>query len=170
MDASVEHVDFVRRFGNKIYYGDASELSLLEAAQVSQAKLFVLAVDDVDTSLTIAKLVQHHYPAVRILARARNRNHLLQLRALGIETIVRETWLGSVELGKQTLLGLNHQGADIDAFLNRFTTHDEAMLAQQQAVVGADWDTMIKASSKARAELEHILEGDLQSPVAVQPA
>ncbi len=160
LDASVEHVDFIRRFGNQIYYGDAAELSLLEAAHVAHAKLFVLAVDDVDTSLAIAKLVQHHYPAVRIVARARNRNHLLQLRALGIGTIVRETWLGSVDLGKLTLLALEQDREQVDAFLHRFIQHDEAMLEKQQAVAGADWETVIQASFKARAELEHILEGD----------
>ncbi len=166
LDASAEHVDFVRQFGNKIHYGDAAQLSLLEAAHVSHAKLFVLAVDDVDTSIAIAKLVQHHYPAVHILARARNRNHLLQLRALGIATVVRETWLGSVELGKQTLQALNLPASTIDPLIARFVAHDEAMLDKQQAVVGADWDTMVQASFKARAELEHILEGDSAAQAA----
>jgi glutathione-regulated potassium-efflux system ancillary protein KefC len=160
LDVSVEHVDFLRRFGNKIHYGDASELSLLESARMSHAKLFVLAVDNVETSLSIAKLVQHHYPLVRIVARARDRNHWLQLRALGIETVVRETWLGSVELGKQTLVALDFQGEDLDAFLKRFVLHDEALLDKQQATAGSDLDTRIKAMFKARAELEHILEGD----------
>ena len=165
LDASVEHVDFVRQFGNKIHYGDAAQLSLLDAAHVSRAKLFVLAVDDVDTSLAIAQLVQHHYPNVMLLARARNRNHLLQLRALGITAVVRETWLSSVDLGKQTLLALNQNAAKTEAFLQRFIAHDEAMLAEQQAVVGADLATMVKTSFKARAELEHILQGDAASQV-----
>lgn len=173
LDVSAEHVDFLRRFGNKIHYGDASELSLLEAAHVAHAKLFVLAVDSVETSLAIAKLVQHHYPLVRIVARARDRNHWLQLRALGIETVVRETWLGSVELGKQTLVALDSQGEDLDGFLERFTLHDEALLEKQQATAGSDLDTRIQAMFKARAELEHILEGDAAnaaSPLALQSA
>ena len=46
--AAVILVDFVRRFGNKAYYGDASCIELLESAKARDARLFVLAIDDVE--------------------------------------------------------------------------------------------------------------------------
>jgi Kef-type K+ transport system membrane component KefB len=51
LDASAEQVDFVKRFGAEIYYGDASRLELLRAARAESAKILVLAIDDVEASL-----------------------------------------------------------------------------------------------------------------------
>ncbi len=54
LDKSSEHVEFVRRFGNKTFYGDASRLDLLHAAKVGSARLFVLAIDNIEDSLKTA--------------------------------------------------------------------------------------------------------------------
>ena len=75
LDAASTHVDFVRKFGNKIYYGDATRLDLLRSAHAERAKVFVVAIDDMVTSLKVVELVQHHFPHLTIVARARNRPH-----------------------------------------------------------------------------------------------
>ena len=62
LDVSYQQVDFVRRFGNKVYYGDASRIELLHAAKTGEAKLFVLAIDDVEASVKTAALVRRHFP------------------------------------------------------------------------------------------------------------
>ena len=72
LEISQPQVDFVRRFGSKLYYGDASRLQLLRAAKVENTKLFVLAIDDIETSVKIASLLCKHFPHVPIYARARN--------------------------------------------------------------------------------------------------
>ncbi|HXE85867.1 MAG TPA: monovalent cation:proton antiporter-2 (CPA2) family protein, partial [Hyphomicrobiaceae bacterium] len=43
LDSDPEQVDFVRRFGAQIFYGDASRPEILEAAQIGKARAFVLA-------------------------------------------------------------------------------------------------------------------------------
>ena len=164
LDASAEQVDFVRQFGNKIYYGDATRLSLLRAAHVQDARLFVLAVDDVEASLKIAELLRTHFPDVPLLARARNRTHLMRLRELGVKEVLRETWGTSVELGRRALQTVQ---PDVDA--NRvvalFTAHDLRLLDRQQAV-SHDQAALIALSKDARAELEDILQGDAQLHLA----
>ena len=94
IELDYQQVDFVRRFGNKVYYGDASRLELLESAKARDAKLFVLAIDDVEASLKTAATVRKHFPNLPILARARNRVHLFRLRDLDIDAIERETRAG----------------------------------------------------------------------------
>lgn len=158
LDASAEQVDFVRQFGNKIYYGDATRLSLLRAAHVQDARLFVLAVDDVEASLKIAELLRLHFPEVPLLARARNRTHLMRLRELGVQNIMRETWLSSVEMGKQALRAMRPE-LDVERLAQLFTAHDLRMLERQQAVFH-DQAALIALSKDARAELEDILQGD----------
>ena len=83
LDASAEQVDFVRTFGNKIYFGDASRPDLLRAAKADKAKILVIAVDDVEASLRIAETVTLHFPKLKIVARARNRQHAYRLMDLG---------------------------------------------------------------------------------------
>ena len=160
LDASPEQVDFVRQFGNKIYYGDASRLALLHAARVGDAKLFVLAVDDVEASMKIAELMRRHFPQVTLLARARNRSHLMRLRELGVHNATRETWWSSVEMGKQALEALR-PGLDVQRIANVFVAHDERLLERQQAV-SHDQSALIALSKSARAELENILQDDAQ--------
>ena len=89
-----------------MYYGDASRLELLEAARTGEAKLFVLAIDDVEASVKTAEVVRKHFPHVPILARARNRVHLFRLRDLGVKLIWRETFPASLEMARQALLSL----------------------------------------------------------------
>ena len=90
LETSVEQVDFVRRFGSKIYYGDASRVELLRAASAEKAVLFVLAIDDVERSLATARTVRRHFPHLTVFARARNRQHVYALMDLGVTHIVRD--------------------------------------------------------------------------------
>ncbi|MDD4886206.1 MAG: cation:proton antiporter, partial [Thiomonas sp.] len=167
LDASAEQVDFVRQFGNKIYYGDATRLSLLRAAHVQDARLFVLAVDDVEASLKIAELLRTHFPDVPLLARARNRTHLMRLRELGVKEVLRETWGTSVELGRRALQTVQPE-VDADRVVALFTAHDLRVLDRQQAVFH-DRAALITLSKNARAELEDILQGDAQLHLATAP-
>ena len=160
LDSSPEQVDFVRRFGNKIYYGDASRLALLHAAHVGDAQLFVLAVDDVEASLKIAELMRLHFPGVPLLARARNRTHLMRLRELGVHQVMRETWWSSVEMGTLALQTLRPQ-LDAAHFAELFAEHDGRLLERQQAVYH-DQAALIALSKSASAELEDILQSDAQ--------
>jgi Kef-type K+ transport system membrane component KefB/voltage-gated potassium channel Kch len=164
LDVSAEQVDFVRQFGNKIYYGDATRLSLLRAAHVQDARLFVLAVDDVEASLKIAELLRTHFPNVPLLARARNRTHLMRLRELGVKQVLRETWLSSVEMGKLALQAVKPE-VDAERVVALFTAHDLRTLDRQQAVFH-DQAALIALSKDARAELEDILHGDAQLRLA----
>lgn len=167
LDASAEQVDFLRQFGNKIYYGDATRLSLLRAAHVQDARLFVLAVDDVEASLKIAELLRTHFPDVPLLARARNRTHLMRLRELGVKEVLRETWGTSVELGRRALQTVQPD-VDADRVVALFTAHDLRLLDRQQAV-SHDQAALVALSKDARAELEDILQGDAQLHLATAP-
>jgi Trk K+ transport system NAD-binding subunit len=167
LDISPEQVDFVRKFGNKVYYGDAAKLSLLNAAKVGEARLFVLAVDDVEASLRIAELMRRHFPQVPILARARNRGHYMRLRELGIDQVERETWGSSVSMGKMALQTLD-PAQDVARLAELFVQHDLALLERQQAVLN-DPNELIKVSISARAELADIMQSDAEQRVGSVP-
>lgn len=159
LEANFEQVDFVRKYGNKIYFGDASRLDLLHAAGADKAKIFVLAIDDVEASLKTAQMVKTHYPHLKIYARSRNRMHSYQLLDLGVTVLMRETFLSSLELARDVLVGLGQTTTEADEIARRFRAHDEALLDKQRAV-RHDEEQLIATSRQARDELERLFEQD----------
>lgn len=128
LEINPSQVDFVRRYGNRIHYGDAARLDLLRAAGTAEAKIFVLAIDEVETSLRVAQLVREHFPHVAIYARARNRRHAYRLMDLGVAHVQRELFLSSLETGRQVLQGLGVSSEVATARSRAFKRHDEGRL------------------------------------------
>ncbi len=162
LDAASDHVDSVRRFGNKIYYGDATKLDLLRAAKTQDAKFFVVCVDDAEAALTITELVRKTFPTVTVLARARNRTHAMQLRELGVDNPMRETFWSSIELTKDLLAQLDESPEQIERTVATFVKHDADLLARQQAIFRDD-EKLVALSKEARAQLDDILRADAEA-------
>jgi len=168
LEISYQQVDFVRRFGNKIYYGDASRLELLHAARAGEAKLFVLAIDDVEASVRTAAVVRRHFPRLTILARARNRVHYFHLRDLGVRFIYRETFPSSLDVAHQALLQLGFGVAAAERATTFFKQHDEAQLEKQYAVHD-DEAKLIQTARDAAEQLRELFEADAVGPAAGFP-
>ncbi len=168
LEANYQQVDFVRRFGNKVYFGDASRLELLEAAKAGEAKLFVLAIDDIEASVRTAQVVRRHFPQLPILARARNRLHYFQLRRLGIKAIFRETFPSSLEAAHRALLQLGLGVAAAERAITLFKHHDEEQLSAQYAV-HHDEAQMIQTARDAATQLKELFEADAIGPQAGFP-
>jgi voltage-gated potassium channel Kch len=168
LDASYAQVDFVRRFGNRIYYGDASRLELLHAAKAGEARLFVLAIDDVEASVKTARVVRTHFPKLDILARARNRVHYFRLRDLGVHAIFRETFAASLEAAHEALLKLDFDEAAARHAVALFRQHDEEQLDLQYAV-HHDEAQLVQTAQQAAAQLRELFEADVaRQPVGIQ--
>jgi monovalent cation:proton antiporter-2 (CPA2) family protein len=159
LDASSTHVDFLRRFGNLIYYGDASRVELLRAARADRARVFVLAIDDFEASMRTLKVVLENFPHLRIVARARNRQHAWALLGAGVETVIRENFAGSLEAAQITLEQLGFSHDDATAVVTRFAAYDEAMIRKTVGMKD-DEKALIESSKKYAAELERIFNDD----------
>ncbi len=159
LETSAEQVDFVRRFGNKVYYGDASRVELLRAARADKAVLFVLAIEDVERSLATARAVRKHFPHLTIFARARNRRHAYALMDLGIDRIVRDTFHSSLELAQGVLVELGLGELDSRQTVETFRDHDTARLVAQHGIAH-DTDRMIEETRHWTRELEEMFAED----------
>jgi glutathione-regulated potassium-efflux system protein KefB len=167
LELSVAQVDFVRRFGNKVYYGDASRLEVLQAAGAARAEVFVLAIEDIDASVRTAELVRRHFPNLKIMARARNRQHALRLMDLGVKYLMRETYLSSLDLAQHTLEALGLARADAVESIRRFDVHDKKQL-QVQREFRDDEQKLIQSAQQAARELEQLFESDAEPTRAEQ--
>jgi len=163
LDANPGHVDFLRQFGNEVYFGDATRLDSLRAAGLGDAKALVLTIEDIEASVKIAETVRKQWPDVMILARARNRHHEIFLREVGVHYVIRETLLSSLELSEVLLTQLGVDPATAREEITAFRLHDEEMLERQAAVVN-DESAFRQTSMEAEAELRGLFtEDDLSS-------
>ncbi|HEX4869190.1 MAG TPA: monovalent cation:proton antiporter-2 (CPA2) family protein [Moraxellaceae bacterium] len=162
LEANVRQVDFVRRFGNKVYYGNPANLDLLRAAGVDKARVFVLAVDDVRDSVKTAEALHRHFPHVAVYARARDRNHAYQLMDIGVEVINRETYLSSLDLAKHVLVGLGVDPVQAEQNIRRFREYDEQLMARQHAI-HQDEAKLIESVKESMRELEDLFESDARA-------
>lgn len=160
LEASVAQVDFVRRFGNKVYYGDASRLELLQAAGAAHAEVFVLAIDDIDASVRTAELIRRHFPHLKLLARARNRQHAISLMDIGVRYIIRENYLSSLDMAQHALEATGMQRAEALESIRRFDEHDQRTL-QMQREARDDEQKLLQTAQLAARELEQLFESDV---------
>ena len=159
LEHSAAQLEVARSYGMKIYYGDASRADILRAAGANDAKIFVLAIDDTEGSIDAAKTVRKEFPHLEIIARARNRQHAIDLMELGITNIHRETYLTSLEVAKEVMLFKGDPRETINKRLAKFRKHDEEIL-RNQFNVRHDVEKFISYTNKANKELEEILIAD----------
>ncbi len=161
IDSNLDKVDFVRNYGGKLYYGDAAQPDILRAAGIEHAKVFVLAIDDIEDSMNVARHVRLNYPQLKILVRARDRHHVHLLRDLGIEQIWRETYLSSLGMAYHVLRSAGVNEDDAYKSIELFRDYDEQLLDQQQHIY-TDEQKVYETHRNALAELEHLFESDTQ--------
>jgi Kef-type K+ transport system membrane component KefB/voltage-gated potassium channel Kch len=163
LEANQTQVDFLRRFGNQVFYGDASRLELLRAAHAENAEVFVLAIDDVEASVKTAELIRQYFPHLKIFARARNRQHAFRLMDLGVRYIIRETLVSSLEMSVQVLEALGQSKSKATETVHRFRVYDEATMAKQQAVKD-DEKKFLETTRESAEQLMHLFEADSEQP------
>src|SRR6476646_721147 len=161
LDASVAQVDFVRRFGAQIYYGDAGRLDILRAAGADKARAFVLAIDKVDASLRVAEIVRTNFPDLSIYARARDRTHVHKLMDLGVTVIERETFLAALQLTKDLLRGLGLPPAEVKRATEAFKRLDERRLYEDYQYYTDTGKVRANALTQAK-ELEELFARDVE--------
>jgi monovalent cation:proton antiporter-2 (CPA2) family protein len=159
LEASQTQVDFLRRFGNQVFYGDASRLELLRAAHAENAEVFVIAVDDVEASVRTAELIRKHFPHLKVFARARNRQHAFRLMDLQVRYIIRETLVSSLEMSVQVLESLGMSKSKAVETVHQFRVHDEETMASQFAVKD-DEAKFLETTRESAEQLLHLFEAD----------
>jgi len=159
LESDSGQVDFVRRYGATVHYGDASRLDLLRAAGAERARIFVLAISDLEQSIRIAEAVTRHFPHLTIIARARNRRHAHKLMDVGVKHIFRETLLSSLAMTEMVLTTLGHSKNDAKHVINAFCERDSQLLIEQHAIHNSE-EKLIQSVKDTATELESLLRVD----------
>lgn len=160
IERSANRVDFVRKFGNQVYYGDPKNPEILRAAGINKARIFIIAVDDLERSITTAEYLRKNYPDLVVLARARDRQHYYRLREVGVRHIWRETYLSSLDMSRESLQLLGITPEKARETIQTFRDYDDELLERQQAIYG-DEARLIESVQSSMAELESLFDEDI---------
>ncbi|MGL4295900.1 MAG: NAD-binding protein, partial [Aestuariivirga sp.] len=167
LDHDAEQIDALRKFGFKVYYGDASRHDLLEAAGAREARILVIAIDDPEKALQIVETAHQHFPHLHIMARAFDRVHAYRLLNAGVQDVMREVFASSVDMGERLLTRLGVHPFEAHRAARRFKSHDEELL-QKAARHVDDTQRLIDIARQGREEIERVLGADVSSS-QIQP-
>lgn len=161
LDIDSNRVDFLRKMGFEVYYGDATRLDLLESAGIAQAKMLICAIDNPSVTKEVAKLVKTNYPHVELMIRAKNRYDAYDLLNLGMENIYRESLDTSLALASDALNKLGFRKYTLARQVQNFIKYDEESLRRLAKQPKRDEDYIFEAK-KELAEQEKLLEEDFK--------
>jgi glutathione-regulated potassium-efflux system ancillary protein KefC len=159
LDHDPDQIEMLAKFGYKIFYGDATRLDLLEAAGAKDAKLLINAIDDMEDNIALTQRVREHFPHLKIIARARNVSHYIELHKLGVEIIERETFEAALKAGRHALEAIGMDRFRAREITDVFRRHNIVSMHRLMPVF--DDDERLSSGAKAgREELEQQLSED----------
>jgi monovalent cation:proton antiporter-2 (CPA2) family protein len=160
LDIDSDQIEVVKRFGARVFFGDASRLDLLRAAGAANARVLLVAVDEPTKVLEIAHVARTHFPHLAILARARGRSEAMDLTEAGIEGVYRETFDTSLRMGVDALRLLGSGAHEAERAARTFRRHDEALVEENARLRAADQATYLQSTRAGLNMLETVLKAD----------
>ncbi|KAI3597894.1 Glutathione-regulated potassium-efflux system protein KefC [Cupriavidus necator H850] len=159
LDHDPDQIEFLRQYGFKVFYGDATRLDLLEAAGIADARILVVAIDGMDEGLELIDRVRQRFPELQIYARARHVSHVYQLKDRGVHLFEREMFEGSLMLGRRVLEGLGFDPAEARNVALRFRRHNIQAIDRFYPHY-TDQKKLVSLARQARDELEEMFRQD----------
>lgn len=161
LESDPDHVDMLRAFGFKVFYGDATRMSLLHAAGIGQACMLIIGLGDQAKVTRLITEVREHYPKLRILVRAHGYDERFELQDLGVpfEDSVHEQMHSALELGVRALAALGKPREEMERAVRKWRRYDEETLTLLTPV-HEDFEAYASIVSQRRTELAQLFEKD----------
>lgn len=161
LERDPSQIQFLRKFGYKVYYGDATQLDLLRSAGADNAEALIICTDDPSEVIEVVTLCQQHFPRLKLMARARSRVEAHQLLSYGVECFSRETFEGALDLGRQALISLGMHPYKANRAQAHFRKIDSQALRDLLPQHSEDVN-LASRQKEARKELEDIFDREMR--------
>ncbi|WP_050467712.1 glutathione-regulated potassium-efflux system protein KefC [Herbaspirillum chlorophenolicum] len=162
LDHDPDQIDFLRKFGFKVFYGDATRIDLLRTAGAAQARLLVIAIDDAQAALELVDKVKEEFPHLAIAARARNVTHYYDLLDRGVTVLERETFESALQMGRRALEQLGFGAYRARQAAMKFRAHNIKTLHELYPHY-KDQQQMVSMAVQAREELQAMFASDREA-------
>lgn len=159
LDVDSSQVETLRKFGFKVFYGDALRLDLLEAAGAKEAKVLVIAIDDPEKITELVRIARQNYPALKLLVRVFDRAHAYEVLKEGVDDIYREVFGSSMDLAQDALTALGRPRQEAERIIRTFRELDEKFL-RRSAPIAEDQKQLIDLVRQSRAEISRVFAAD----------
>ena len=169
LDDDPDHVEQSRKFGFRVFYGDATRLDLLHAAGADSADFLIVTLDDADAITRLASIARTHFPKLRVIARARDMRHMFALRDLGVQLIERETFRSALALGEAALAEVGGDRERARRTAETFAEHDVEVVAKLYDVHRTKPDSHVIVSNELRDQLARTLDEDQRRMAVIKP-
>ncbi len=130
LDYDPNMIDTLRKYGWKVFFGDATRMDLLHAAGIESATGMVIAMDDSEKVLELSEYLIKHHPDLTLFVRARDRTTAYQLHHMGVKNIYRETFESSATMGEDVLKHLGMRAYQAKRAKLRYQQEDQALVRQ----------------------------------------
>ncbi|MDO6853056.1 monovalent cation:proton antiporter-2 (CPA2) family protein [Cellulophaga lytica] len=165
LDHDSNRVDFLRKMGFEVYYGDATRTDLLESAGIAEANILICAMDNPDVIKKLAKTVKNKYPQVKLMVRAKNRYAAYEFLNMDIDHIYRESLETSLKLASEVLSQMGFRKYTLQRQIQNFIKYDEDSLRRLAKETKIGDDSYIFKARKELEQQEKLLEQDFKRGV-----
>lgn len=113
IDYDSEHIEQMKRFGVRAFFGDATRPDLLASAGIARARLLIVALDEREQIDKLTRYAVANFPNLHVIVRAKDRDHVYHLWAMGARDVIRETYDSALRMGRSAYeaLGADRQTA-----------------------------------------------------------
>ncbi|WP_284178324.1 monovalent cation:proton antiporter-2 (CPA2) family protein [Rhabdaerophilum sp. SD176] len=132
IDRNIDRIRAAGRFGFKVYYGDGRRLDVLRAAGAEKAAVIAICIDDREAASTIAEMAVRAFPQAKLVVRAYDRVHALDLMERGVRNPIRETFEGALSFGRTALMALGLSEDESEAIREDIRRRDVQRLLRQR--------------------------------------
>ena len=130
IDYNSDHLEVLKKFSVSTYYGDATRPDLLASAGIERARILVVALDEREQIDKLVRYACANFPDLHVVARAKDRDHVYHLWAMGCRDIVRETYDSSLRMGRSVYEALGYDRQAAIAMVEAFETMDRTSMRE----------------------------------------
>ena len=168
IDNDTDMIRAAGQFGMKVYYGDGTRLDILHAAGAGTADAILVCVDKKADATRIVELVKSEFPLVKVLARAFDRGHAIELIKHDVDYQIREVFESALAFGGEAMRVLGAEDDEVADAIEGVRKRDQQRFAAQMlGGIQAGRDLLL---SNAREQAVEGGRGGRESePVVVEP-
>ena len=107
-----------------VYFGDADQIQVLNAAGAQRAAMAVITLDRQEVASRVVVALRNSYPDLPIYVRARDRQHVAYLEKAGATAVVSEAAESSLQLGSIVLASLDVSPDETARVIQEYREHD----------------------------------------------
>ncbi|MEM7729536.1 MAG: monovalent cation:proton antiporter-2 (CPA2) family protein [Pseudomonadota bacterium] len=158
IDNNGDHIEFLKQFHHRVFYGDATDMDLLRQAGAGGACIIVIAIAD---NVELVRRIKAHFPDAKLIVRAKGRVQLFDLLAEEVYFAERETVRGALALGESVLEAMGYSDEEAEMLAQRFLELDYENIQETYHLRG-DLNALAEQAGMARALLKETLETELE--------